>query len=186
MNKLILIMLLTVVVTACTTNKSKFVEVKASSESETALYIYRPYSMSNMMITPEINIDGIIITDIKNSSYHYFFLSQGKHTVKLEVDERYSGVQKVDIDLQQAKTVYLRVNTSLKFEKNKPYSRSFSLQVVDKETALTEIQTTQYAGKEKAAKKEELENEIKSSADSQDEIAKDQFTIQKTRNPFAK
>lgn len=186
MNKLVLIMLFMLAVTACSTKKSNFVEVKPSSESETALYIYRPYSMSNIMITPEIVLDGEKITDIKNSSYRYFFLPQGKHTVELEIDERYSGVQKVDVNLQQSKTVYLRVNTSLKFEKNKPYSRSFSLEVVDKETALTEIQATQYADKKKNNKKEVLTNESETSSNSQDEVAKDQFTIQKTRNPFAK
>ena len=186
MNKLILIMLLITLVTACALKQSKFVEAKPSSESETALYIYRPYSMSNIMIVPEIVVDGIKITDIKNSSHHYSFLSQGKHTVELKIDERYSGIQQVDVNLQQAKTVYLRVNTSLKFEKNKPYSRSFSLQLVDKETALTEIQATYYTDKKKGVKKEESINEKESSTESQDEVAKDQFTIQKSRNPFAK
>jgi len=186
MNKLILIMLFMTLVTACVSKKSNFVEVKPSSESETALYVYRPYSMSNIMISPEIVIDGEKITDIKNSSHRYFFLPQGKHTVKLEIDERYTGLQKVDINLQKAKTIYLRVNTSLKFEKNKPYSRSFSLEVIDKETALSEIQSTQYADKKKVNKKEESINEKETSTEFQDEVAKDQFTIQKTRNPFAK
>ena len=175
-----------VLITACTSNKSHFVEVKPASESETTLYIYRPYSMSNIMISPEIVIDGKKITDIKNSSYHYFFLPQGKHTVKLEIDERYTGLQKVDVNLQQVKTVYLRVDTSLKFEKNKPYSRSFSLQVVDKKTALTEIQATQYADKNMHDKKEESTNKKGYLSGAQDEVTENQFTIQKSRNPFAK
>lgn len=179
-------MLFMVAVTACSTKKSTFVEVKPSSESETALYIYRPYSMSNIMIVPEIIIDEKKVTDIKNSSHRYFFLPQGKHTVELEIDERYTGLQKVDVNLQQSKTVYLRVNTSLKFEKNKPYSRSFSLELIDKETALTEIQSTQYADKKKGNKKEESINEKETSSETQNEVAKDQFTIQKSRNPFSK
>ena len=172
--------------TACASKKSNFVEVKPSSESEAVLYVYRPYSMSNIMIVPDVVIDGKKITDIKNSSHHYFFLPQGKHTVELKIDERYSGVQQIDVNLQPEKTVYLRVNTSLKFEKNKPYTRSFSLEVVDKEAALTEIQATQYADKEKTAKKEALINESEASRNSQDEVTKDQFTIQKSRNPFSK
>jgi len=186
MNKLFLIMLLMAFVTACTTKKSNFVEIKPTIESEAALYIYRPYSMSNIMIQPEIYIDGEKTTDIKNSSFHYFFLPEGKHTVKLEIGERYSGVQQVDVSLKQPDVMYLRVNTSLKFEKNKPYSRSFSIEVVDKEKALTEIQATQYAGKKNNSKKEESINEKESSTETENSVAKDQFSIEKTRNPFAK
>jgi len=186
MNKLVLITLLITVVTACTSNKTSFVEVTPSSESEATLYIYRPYSMSNIMISPEIIIDGKKVTDIKNSSHHYFILPQGKHTVELEIDERYSGVQQIDVSLQQAKTVYLRVNTSLKFEKNKPYSRSFSLEVINKETALTEIQATQYADKKKGVNKEAITDEEEASSEFENVETKDKFTIHKTRNPFSK
>ena len=177
-------MLLMVFVSACASNKSNFVEVKPASESETALYIYRPYSMSNIMISPEIVIDGEKISEIKNSSHHYFLLPQGKHTVELDIEERYSGVQKAEVNLQQDKTVYLRVNTSLKFEQNKPYSRSFSLQVIDKESALTEIKETEYADKKKGNKREASINEKDIS--SENSVIKDQFSIHKTRNPFSK
>ena len=186
MNKLVLMSLIMIMVTACSTKKSNFVEVKASSESESVLYIYRPYSMSNIMITPEIMIDGEKVTDIKNSTHHYFFLPQGKHTVELEIDERYSGVQKIDVNLQHAKTEYLRVNTSLKFEKNKPYTRSFSFEMVEKETALAEIQATQYADKKKGVNKEAMINEKEASSEFENVETKDKFTIHKTRDPFSK
>ena len=169
-------------ISSCSKKPSNFVEAKPENKTDSVLYIYRPHSMSNIMISPDVLIDGEKKVEIKNKSYFYMLIPQAKHSVKLGLTERFTGVQQLELNVEQGETVYLRVNTSLKFEMNKPYSRSFSIESVDKEQALDEIKKTRYADK----KIETPELDQASKAKSHDEEKKSGFSTSKTNNPFSK
>jgi len=171
------------VLTSCASTPSEFVGLETANHTEAVIYIYRPASMSNILIDPEVLINNEKISDIKNDSYLTSVLPAGQYTVKLKLAERYAGKQSIDLKVGAAESVFLRVNTTLKFEMNKPYSRSFSIERVDKEKALLEIQYTQNAAIEKSSKKTK---EVATDKNEEDVVHKDQFSIHKTRNPFSK
>ncbi len=168
---------------ACATENSKFIEIKPENESTSVIYIYRPASFSNVMISPDIIINGKSRYKVKNNSYSYVIVPQGRTTVKLDVDKRYTGIQQRVINVEAAKVYYLRVSTSLKFAKNKPYSRSFDIQQITKNIALNEMLKSEYAGKDK-------NNRLNISNDEHNSTSNDssngQFSKSKTTNPFSK
>ncbi len=179
MNKTIqiILVLLAVLSISCIPKTSDFTEVKSEKDTEVVVYIYRPHSMSNIMVSPDLLVDNKKQTEIKNNSYSYILVPQGKHVIKLDLAGRYSGMQMLDLNIKN--TTYVRVNTSLKFETGKPYSRSFSIEKIKKEIALPEIRkTTHNNGYIKKIAKNKLKND--------EAVKKDQFSISKTRNPFGK
>ncbi|RDH84983.1 MAG: hypothetical protein DIZ80_05835 [endosymbiont of Galathealinum brachiosum] len=180
--KIITIFIAIISAVSCTKKTANFVEFSPVKESESVLYIYRPYSMSNIVITPDVLIDGKKQAEIENNKYIYLNLPQGEHNIELDLTERYAGQQSLILNIEEGKVIYLRVNTSMKFQMNKPYDRSFSIEEINKETARLEIQDTVYAGKKSKKKKE---NKVGDS-EKQEEVKEDQFSIDKTRNPFGK
>jgi len=179
-------LLLLFLIVSCSAKNTSFIEAEPELDTGSVVYVYRPDSMSNIMVNPEVLIDGKKQQVIKNNSHFYVMIAEGKYEVKLQLAERYEGVQKLDLNFFPGQVIYIRVNTSLKFEKNKPYSRSFDIEVVDREIAINEINKTGYIGqvddKEVAQKSEEKTI----SSEAEQEVSKDQFSISKTRNPFSK
>lgn len=184
--KFLTIIFISVLFISCAKKESNFILVKPVIEAESVVYLYRPDSMSNIMISPDVLINGDKKLEIKNKSYSYIPMSPGKHLIELKLAERYSGIQKLSLNLEQGEIVYLRVGTSLKFEMNKPYSRSFSLEMVESESALTEIEKTKFIEINKSDESENsnLLNDVSNSSGS--DVSKDEFSIDKTRNPFGK
>lgn len=180
--KLITIIITIISAISCTKKTPNFVEASSVKESESVLYIYRPYSMSNIVITPDVLIDGKKQAEIENNKYLYLVVPQGEHTIELDLAKRYTGQQSLMLNIEKGKTIYLRVNTSMKFQMNKPYDRSFSIEEIEKEAALLEIQGTVYAGKDIKTKSEKRLVD----SEKQEEVKENQFSISKTRNPFAK
>ena len=178
--------LLLFLIVSCSAKNTSFLEVEPDLNADSVIYIYRPDSMSNIMVNPTVLIDGEKQQEIKNNSHFYVMLSPGKHEVKLQLAERYAGVKKKSLEFLPGQVSYLRVTASLKFEQNKPYSRTFNIERVDREIAINEINKTGYIGQvddKKVAKKTE---EKTISSESEQEVSKDQFSISKTRDPFSK
>jgi hypothetical protein len=78
------------------------------------------------------------------------------------------------------------VSTSLKFEQNKPYSRSFNIERIDREIAVNEINKTSYIGQVDDKGIDTKLEEKTISSESAPQAGKDQFSISKNRNPFQK
>ena len=180
--KLVGMLLLIISVVSCVTKKSSLVEVKVENETDSIVYIYRPYSTSNIVISPDVLMDGEKQAEIENNKYLYLVVPQGEHTVELDLTQRYTGQQQLTLNIEKGKAIYIRVNTSMKFQKNKLYDRSFSFEVIEKEAARLEMQETVYAGKEN---KKQSDTKLVNSEKQQD-VKQDQFSISKTRNPFGK
>jgi len=171
---------------SCASTPPAFVEFESENKADAVMYIYRPASMSNILIDPEVLINNEKISVIKNDSYLIRVLPAGQYTVNLKLTERYTGKQSIDLKVGAAESVFLRINTSLKFEMNKPYSRSFSIERINKEIAVTEIQHTQNSAKEKNTNINTKTEGAASDKNKEENIRKDQFSIHKTRNPFSK
>ena len=90
------------------------------------------------------------------------------------MDKRYTGNHELVVNPGTQNPVYLRVSTSIKFEMDKPYSRRFNIEQVERNIALREIVKTKYFTK-KVKNKEQ--GKIKSLSE---------FSTLKTRNPFSK
>ena len=76
---------------SCSSNNSTFVALSPSMENESIIYIYRPASLSNAVISPMLKINAEDITEISNNSYTYVQLAAGSNTFKLELSKRYIG-----------------------------------------------------------------------------------------------
>jgi len=167
--------------TGCSSNKVTFVAVKPANHTESVVYIYRPSLLANLIITPELIHNGVKKMGISNNSYTFMRLPAGKHTFNLKLPERYSGTQSLTINTIPDKTYFLKVSTTLTFAKNKPYGRAFSISHIPSELALNEIQQLKLTDKSqnKTAKKLKPFN-------APEGVEDDQFSINKTRNPFSK
>jgi uncharacterized protein DUF2846 len=176
-----------IILPACTMrnspNTAELSEIKPENKTESVVYIYRPYSMSNIMLSPEVFINDKKIGEVKNNSYLYVRVLPGKHSLELKLDARYSGVQQLELNAWPGQSIFIRVNTALKFEMNKPYSRSFNFQQVDKKNALSDIQKMQYAGEENIDKI--IEEKTQKVAEEKQQ-SEGQYSISKSRNPFSK
>ena len=164
---------------SCSSNNSTFVALAPPIDNESIIYIYRPASLSNVVISPMLKINGEGIIEISNNSYSYFHLPAGSNTFKLELSQRYIGKKELQLDIKPQQTYFIKISTSLKFEKNKPYTRRFDITTSQKNIALEEIKDIPYAGKNKIVSATKSTFPTEKTEDSQ-------FTIDKTRNPFSK
>lgn len=169
---------------ACATKKITFSEVRAEGE-QAVIYIYRPHSSSNIIVTADVKVDAGELLEIDNNKYTYMFVDAGEHEVILDMPARYTGNHRVQLKVKPAEVVYLKITTALKFEMNKPYSRRFDLMKISKDVAISEIGSTRYLGVEKTVDLKEDEG-IDKPEENNPEEKEATFTIMKTRNPFSK
>ena len=164
---------------SCSSNNSIFVALVPSIENQSIIYIYRPASFSNVVISPMLKINGDDNVEISNNSYSYVQLTAGKHIFKLDLSKRYIGNTEIALDIKPQKTYFLKISTSLEFEKNKPYTRRFDIKQRHKDIALAEIKNIPYTEKNKT------DIGIKTTSTT-DKTEDSQFSTDKTRNPFSK
>ena len=163
-------------ISACSNNQSTFIAAAQDAEKGSVVYIYRPSSSTNFMMSPGVLIDGNEEFRIGSGDYRYVYLQPGLHTVGLNPTEHYITDAVQSIQVEDSTSYYLRVKTSLKFEPEKMNTRKFWIDVVDENDALREIGDTEYAGPE-----------IRQSATVQaDETGhREGFSVDRTQDPFA-
>jgi hypothetical protein len=169
--------LLTVLMFAgCSNNESTFVAAAQDADKGSVVYVYRPSSSTNFMMSPKVVIDGNEKFNIGSGDYAYVYLQSGKHTVGLNPTDQYITDAAVTIIVEAGKSYYLRVNTSLKFEPEKMNTRKFWIDVVAEQEALTEIGSTEYSGPK-----------VQQSSAVQTDAHEDKagFSVDKTQDPFA-
>lgn len=178
---IILLPALSFLITACSVKNSTFIALKPSLKTGSLVYIYRPSSMSNAMVSPDLIIDGKKSFSISNNSYAYQYLPAGKHTFKLDLSSRFIGKTEYNLEVLAEQTYFLKTSTSLKFEKNKPYTRRFDLMLVPSNIALSEISEIPFIGDKETEKTQKQITDM-----APEGVKDDQFSINKTRNPFSK
>ena len=174
--QIITLLLAVLVITACSNKASTFVAAPLDADMGSIVYIYRPSSSTNFMMSPKVVIDGNEKFKIESGDYRYVYLQSGKHTVGLNPTDQYITDAALTINVETGQSYYLRVKTSLKFETDKMNTRKFWIDVVDEKGALAEIGSTEYSGPE-------LQSSSEPGADGHED--KSGFSVDKTQDPFS-
>ncbi len=169
-------MIAVLIIAGCSNNESTFVAAPQDADWGSVIYIYRPSSSTNFMMSPKVVIDDNEKFKIGSGDYRYVYLQSGKHTVGLNPTDQYITDAAVTIIVEADKNYYLRVNTLLKFEPEKMNTRKFWIDVVAEKEALTEIGNTEYSGP-----KLQQSTEVQTDGNEHNEG----FSVDKTQDPFA-
>ena len=199
MNKFyVFILLLIFVLSGCAVKSSNFSVIKPVSGKGAVVYIYRPNSMSNILISPDVLVDGDKKFKIKSSEYMAVYLPAGKHRFSLDLSGRYEGKHLIDLTLADAEIYFLRIDATMKFQMNEQYKRRFDILNVSNDIALTEISACRNSVKKKTTNTKVVQTAIEASPDLDSMetgtegvsiLADDpasMFSISKTKNPFSK
>ena len=181
------------VLSACAHKSSVFLALDSADDNEAIVYVYRPNSLSNIVVSPDILIDGKKKFESKNNTYMAMRLPAGEHQFRLDLASRYQGQHSVSLNLLPMQQYFIRVDTRMKFQKNNLYLRYFDIFNVSNDIAVKEIKSCRYIGKRKLAVSREnpllsSEDEVLK-AESKEVLINDtdaEFSILKTRDPFAK
>lgn len=101
--------------------------------------IYRPDAMANIMVSPEVLVDGKPVFVIHNNQYQALQLAAGPHHISLNLTERYLGEHEITLDTRVGLSYFLRIDTAMKFQQNRPYDRSFDIRSIAEAEALPQI-----------------------------------------------
>jgi len=141
MNKsyILLALLLLTVLSSCMKKTVDFSVIEPVPGEGAIVYIYRPDSSSNSIISPAVLVDGKKKFEIENRTYRALNLPAGKHVFNLDLTKRYDGQHSIELILKDAKTYFLRIDTKMKFKMNDLYERRFDILNVPEDIALSEI-----------------------------------------------
>ncbi len=171
-----LLLIAAILMAACSNRASTFVAAPAPDSGNAIIYLYRPASSANFMMSPRLVIDGDEAFAIANGDYRYVYLQGGEHVFGLMGTDRYGTGVPVRLNVEAGESYFLRVNTELKFEAQTMNTRNFWLDSVDQTQALTEIVHTDYAG---------TTSQQSSRAPTADPAAAPGFSVDRTQDPFA-
>lgn len=146
----------------------------------TVVYLYRPTVISNAVYSPDLYINKEYKISIENGKNSRLLLSPGDNIFELETDRAFSGLTSLSLNLAPGTTYYLRLDTSLRIENDtnyKPYQRNFILVKVDEKSAIKQIIKC-------CMKENENTTNISENLPST-EIHRDEFSVDKTQNPFS-
>ncbi len=158
---------------ACSTKESVFMPAPQTDKQDSVVYVYRPSSSTNFMMSPKVVIDGNEKFKIASGDYRYVYLQPGSHSIGLNPADQYQTREAIKLNTEAGKSYYLRVKTSLKFEPDKMNTRTFWIETADEKTAQDEISETDYAGP------------VAQETIAQPAADKEGFTVDKTQDPFA-
>ena len=122
----------------CVTAVATF-KPEPTSATDATVYIYRPDTLANILVTPPVIMDGTAVFSIRNNLYHTLHLPPGQHRIKLDLADRYLGDHETTIDVANGLSYFLRIDTSLRHTQNRPYDRRFDIRPIAESEALTEI-----------------------------------------------
>lgn len=171
-----------IIISACSSQQSRFTPAETASENQATIYIYRPASLSNIVISPIVLLDEQTLFTLAANRYDYIHLNAGNHEFKLALGDRYTGNKQLNMNIEAGRSYYLKVQTSLRFKKNAPYTRRFDLLHMNADTAQGEIRLTQQITSRQPTA-EATRDETESNNNQQQPP---QFDLSKNRNPFAK
>ena len=166
---------------ACAPKHVVFEAMQPSSEKGSIVYVYRPSAMANAMVSPTLLHNGEVVSELKNGTYLYRHVISGRHIFSLKLGERYKGNKRTVLDVKPNEVYFIRATSELHFEMNKPYTRSFNLELVDSSIALHELASISDERKALSSNENEVQREATSKG-GEDAL----FSIENSRNPFSK
>ena len=172
------VFLLVLAAAACANREATFVAAPQDADKGSVVYVYRPSSSTNFIMSPAVVIDGNEQFKLASGDYRYIYLGSGSHTIGLNPTDQYLTDAAISINIEAGKSYYLRVNTSLKFEPEQMNTRRFWIDAVAESDALPEIARTDYSGPGPVL---EQTPATQSGAVNTDEG----FSVDKTQDPFA-
>lgn len=166
---------------ACSSTKiaSPFIPTAAKPD-QAVVYIYRPTEMANALYSPGLNVDDEFILYIKNSVNNRLSLTPGEHVFTFQPEKKYTSLMPLSLTLNAGSISYIRVTTSLKVKNTgsyEPYERSFKLTQVEEPLALREIV--------ECCADDSTDTSDKREAGAASEKPDEEFSVDKTQNPFS-
>ena len=137
-----IILLMSVFITACESSSKKFVVKEPSADKGSVVYLYRPRDVANVMLTPEIIVDGLAVQSLANGEYRQLYLSPGVHVINLLAVEGYTAEKQLSVKVKPESVHYLRLMSSLDMKTGARYSafkREFGVREVSAVVALNEL-----------------------------------------------
>ena len=185
---------------SCVSQTPQFIVPDPVSGQGAIVYIYRPDSIANILVSTAVLVNGDKKFDINNNTYMSITLPAGKHVISLDLEKRYEGLHLVEIDLADSQIYFLRVDTKMKFQMNARYLRRFDITNVTGELALTEIGKCRNLAATKSkpvtlSKKSVVEEsadpipQVNESPENESILTNDpdsRFSTTKTKNPFSR
>jgi hypothetical protein len=162
-------------ITACSNKQAVFVPAPQPVDDDAVIYIYRPTSTANFMMSPTVVVNGDEKFRIGNGDYRYMYLPAGNHELGLKPTDQYLTGAAVTLSVQANKSYYFRVNPSLRFEPDDMNTRRFWMEQVGGQLAVDEIASTDYSGPETQSVRERSDESVETEG----------FTIDRTRDPFS-
>jgi len=153
------------------------------NNTSAGLYIYRPPTMANRFYSVQIAIDHSSPFQLDAGQQHYLQLPAGAHQIHLTNASNFTGKHQIHLTMTPGKTFFVRIGTSLDLAPGnayRPYKRSFSLQQVNKRTAVEQINQCCFG--EKNQKKLAREKKQQEQPSSKTGVG---FSIEKTSDPFS-
>ena len=172
---------------ACSTSpKAQFRPLPVEA-GKASVYVYRPKHFSNALYAPELFINDAFRLQIKNGRMVHFSLPAGQTRFELQSDYSTTGNSQISLDLQPAKTYFIRIDTSLALDDSasyKPYRRGFILLEVPATRATGEIaECCQPSGT--TGDKTSSDSEHGDAGETTQKPAASRFSTEKTSNPFS-
>jgi hypothetical protein len=99
--------------TACSAVGTRFQSAAPPSAELSLVYIYRPSSWKNMLISPAVLIDGEEKFLIQNGGYSFFYLKPGLHNFTLRLSDRYKGLAQIQVKTEAKRAYFVKVETDL-------------------------------------------------------------------------
>ena len=127
------------VLTGCASTPVSFNSREQFADNLSVVFIYRPDTLANIMVTPGIMVDGATSLAISNNQYQVLKLPAGQHHFKLELTERYQGNTEITLETGSGQSYFLRIDSTMKFQQNRPYDRSFNMLSVTEAEATPQI-----------------------------------------------
>jgi len=168
-------LLVAICIAACSGKQTVFVPAPQSVDDYSVVYIYRPSSTANFMMSPTVVVNANEQFRIGNGGYRYIYLPAGRHELGLNPTDQYTTGAAVTLSVQANNSYYLRVNTSLRFEPDSMNTRRFWIEQVSGQMAVDEIAAAEYSGPGSQTMLEQSDESVEIEG----------FTIDRTRDPFS-
>ena len=142
---------LSLFLSACTTLHKgvEFSEVATSRNDAALVYLYRS-GVAPFWRSPTLVIDGTDISEVKNTSFTYFYLTEGKHTIATRwALDLYPLNVEGSMEVKNGQTYFLRLGEGMLMSPGLGQaalvtSISSNLGQVDRLTALREMKSCMY------------------------------------------
>lgn len=174
---------LSILLSGCSSATTKVSLPVMDKTAPAEVYLYRPLLLANSMVTPRVLLNGHAVDKISNGGFIRIPVALNTQIVSLDLGKQYLGDKSLSLQVRLRQRYFVRVNSSLTFQMNKPYLRYFNLQLVDEKTALKEMHSMLKDTAEKTQPAMLPDDQQVTDDESPEE---DHFSMSKSRNPFSR